>query len=44
MHNHEVLVREATVMPQEYTEVTLEIPSDAVAVLLNYDDYTFAKV
>ena len=36
--------QEVTVLPQEKTQLTLPIKQDTVAVLLNHEDLTFAKV
>ncbi len=43
LNNHSILTRDVTVLPQEKTIITLDVPKEAVAVLLNYDDYSFAK-
>lgn len=42
--NHKIIEAEALVYPQEKTEVLINVPSDTVAVLLNYQDLTFATV
>lgn len=42
--NHSVIPIEALILPQENTSVSVDIPSQTVAVLLNYEDLTFATV
>lgn len=44
LKDHSLITRTITVLPQAQTEVVLDVPREAVAVLLNYGDYTFAKV
>lgn len=42
--DHSMVSQEVTVLPQEKTQFTLPITQDTVAVLLNHEDLTFAKV
>jgi aminopeptidase N len=42
--DNSITTTEVTVLPQEKTEISLPITANSVAVLLNFDDYTFAKV
>jgi hypothetical protein len=39
-----VIATEALILPQETTIIDVNIPASTVAVLLNYEDLTFATV
>jgi hypothetical protein len=42
--NHEIVEQQILVLPKAITTVSLEIPESTVAILLNYQDLTFAKI